>query len=129
MDKLVKVFHENYSLSVNLGVDVAIAIPKNDLEEIIRIISESLTNIVKHSQTDVAIVKVSLDDVLSITIIDYGVGFNVKWGIKKSNHFGLNAIIERVEKLGGTTNIFSHAGEGTRIDIKIPKKLRWQHGE
>lgn len=127
LDKLTKVFYENYGLSVNIKVGANMTLPQEPLDEILRIISEALTNVVKHSKTDVAIVKISLDDFLNIDIIDYGVGFNVRAGESKKNHFGLNSIYERVEKLEGKVHIDSHVSEGTRIQIKIPQKLRWQN--
>ncbi|MBM7435930.1 sensor histidine kinase [Leuconostoc rapi] len=127
LDKLTKVFYENYGLSVNIKVSANMTLPQATLDEILRIISEALTNVVKHSKTDVAIVKISLDDFLNIDIIDYGVGFNVRAGESKKNHFGLNSIYERVEKLKGKVYIDSHVSEGTRIQVKIPQKLRWQN--
>ncbi|WP_242651989.1 MULTISPECIES: sensor histidine kinase [Leuconostoc] len=127
LDKLTKVFYENYGLSVNIKVGANMTLPQEPLDEILRIISEALTNVVKHSKTDVAIVKISLDDFLNIDIIDYGVGFNVRAGESKKNHFGLNSIYERVEKLKGKVHIDSHVSEGTRIQVKIPQKLRWQN--
>lgn len=127
LDQLAKVFYENYGLSVNIKIGSEIKLPQDYLEEILKIMSEALTNIVKHSKTDVAIVKISLDDVLYIEVIDYGIGFNVGTGERKVNHFGLNSIYERVANLKGQVKIDSHVGEGTKVKISIPTKLRWQN--
>ncbi|WP_337090276.1 sensor histidine kinase [Leuconostoc pseudomesenteroides] len=127
LDKLAKVFYENYGLSVNVKASAIIKLPQETLEEVMRIISEALTNVVKHSKTDFAIVKIDLDDFLNIEIIDYGAGFNVAAGERKKQHFGLHSIYERVQVLQGEVTIDSHVGEGTRVKVKIPQKLRWQN--
>lgn len=127
LDKLAKVFYENYGLSVNVKVSSIIKLPQETLEEVMRIISEALTNVVKHSKTDFAIVKIDLDDFLNIEIIDYGAGFNVTAGERKKQHFGLHSIYERSQVLQGEVIIDSHVGEGTRVKIQIPQKLRWQN--
>lgn len=127
LDKLAKVFYENYGLSVNVKVSEIIKLPQETLEEVMRIISEGLTNVVKHSKTDFAIVKIYLDNFLNIEIIDYGAGFNVAAGERKKQHFGLHSIYERVQELQGEVTIDSHVGEGTRVKVKIPQNLRWQN--
>ncbi|GMA69037.1 histidine kinase [Leuconostoc litchii] len=127
LNQLGKVFYENYGLNVNIKTSTEIKLPHDYLEEILKIISESLTNIVKHAKTDVAIVKISFQNYLAIEIVDYGVGFNVSNGERKENHFGLNAIYERVEMLNGQVKIDSHIGEGTKVNISFPAKLRWQN--
>ncbi|MEX0380550.1 sensor histidine kinase [Leuconostoc sp. MS02] len=127
LEALGKVFYENYDLIVKFKISSEITLPQTMYDEVARIISEALSNIVKHAKTDVAIVKVTLDKTLDINIVDYGVGFNVDSGKKKYKHFGLHAIDERVKKLNGLLTINSHSGEGTEIHVQIPKKLRWQN--
>lgn len=126
LESLGKVFYENYGLSVKLRVD-DVELPSDIYENISRIIAEALTNIVKHAQTDFAIIKISMNQKLIIEIIDFGVGFNVQRGKKKTKHFGIDTMTERVAELDGSVDIKSHAGEGTTIKIIIPVALRWQN--
>ncbi|MGB2578003.1 sensor histidine kinase, partial [Leuconostoc suionicum] len=129
LELLSKVFYENYGLSVRIKSTSDMRVSEDVYEEVSRIISESLTNVVRHSKTDVAIVKIDMDDQLRISIIDYGVGFNVENGKRKHKHFGLKSIQERVEQLEGKLLVKSHIGEGTEIQIQIPTKLRWQNDQ
>lgn len=129
LELLSKVFYENYGLSVRIKSTSDMRVSEDVYEEVSRIISESLTNVVRHCKTDVAIVKIDMDDQLRISIIDYGVGFNVENGKRKHKHFGLKSIQERVEQLEGKLLVKSHIGEGTEIQIQIPTKLRWQNDQ
>jgi NarL family two-component system sensor histidine kinase LiaS len=58
---------------------------------------------------------------LTLTIIDDGVGFDVKsaWG----KGLGLVSIGERVEAIGGTFEILSKPGSGTRVEVRVPLSL------
>jgi signal transduction histidine kinase len=55
---------------------------------------------------------------LSLTIIDDGVGFDVEsaWG----KGLGLVSISERLEAIGGTFEILSKPGAGTRVEVRVP---------
>ena len=50
---------------------------------------------------------------------DNGVGFVVA-ATEGSSHYGLKGMKERVQKLGGTLDIASAPGKGTKIEIAIP---------
>jgi signal transduction histidine kinase len=50
---------------------------------------------------------------------DNGVGFIVA-ATEGSSHYGLKGMKERVQKLGGTLDIETAPGKGTRIEIQIP---------
>ena len=53
------------------------------------------------------------------TLGDNGVGFAVA-AVEGGNHYGIKGMKERIYKLGGTLEIESAPGKGTRIDIQIP---------
>lgn len=79
-------------------------------------------NIVKHSHSDFALIKIQEnDDELVIQIIDYGAGFDVKQGKKRMKHFGLQGMHERVSELGGKIDVESKIREGTTVTIRLPK--------
>ncbi|PSQ97550.1 MAG: hypothetical protein BRD55_01375 [Bacteroidetes bacterium SW_9_63_38] len=84
------------------------------------IIQEALINVSLHADTDEAHVVITSDEHrLSLHILDEGRGFDV------SNHdddksFGLEGIRRRVERLNGTFELASTAGEGTRLSIVLP---------
>jgi PAS domain S-box-containing protein len=94
-----------------------------------RTIRELLNNAHRHSGVNYARVDVtSRDDMLVIRVEDDGCGFD---GTErhtlphKGAQFGLFSIREGVGLLGGTLEIDSMTGQGTRIDVRLPI----DHGE
>lgn len=96
---------------------------------IFRIVQESLNNVRKHAHArNVAINLAHSNKNLTLYIYDDGKGFNMEEANKKiedtSSGFGLYSMKERVELLGGIFEVKSNIGEGTRININIPLKLK-----
>jgi len=87
---------------------------------VFRAIQELLYNTARHSQA--ATVKVQLDmgdNDIKVSVDDDGKGFDVDASNEKSG-MGLKVIGDRVEMLGGTFDIDSVVGQGTRIVFQIP---------
>jgi PAS domain S-box-containing protein len=82
------------------------------------VVSEALTNVVKHSGAQGAQVAARVDNgALRVEIRDNGVG-----GADPSRGSGLTGLRDRVEALGGTIQITSPAGSGTSLVVDIPIK-------
>jgi PAS domain S-box-containing protein len=82
------------------------------------VVSEALTNAVKHSGASRAEVRARVDDgLLRVEIRDDGVG-----GADASQGSGLIGLRDRVEALGGTIEIASPRGSGTSVLVDIPIK-------
>jgi len=84
-----------------------------------RVVQEALQNAVKYSGgRHVAVSMRGGPDGLMLSIADDGAGFEVNgaWG----QGLGLISMRERLEALGGTFQILSTPGAGTRIDIAVP---------
>jgi signal transduction histidine kinase len=80
------------------------------------IVSESLTNAVKHAQASVVELHVDYrDDTLSLAIRDDGIG-----GADPSSGSGLIGLKDRVEALGGTISVTSPPGHGTMLRVVLP---------
>lgn len=95
-----------YNLSDTLGLAVY------------RIIQESLTNIVRHSQADHVDIKIDqTDDKVQLTIADNGQGMDKSQTVTGLGHIGMR---ERVQALGGTFDIESAPGEGVTIVAELP---------
>ena len=97
-------------------------------------VSESLTNAIKHSQASVVSITIEADYagdsferrhgpqrrlLLHATIADDGVG-----GADPSSGSGLTGLVDRVEALGGRFVLDSPRGGGTRISIEMPLETR-----
>ena len=87
---------------------------------------EAMHNALKHaspSHLDVRVVAADGGTSIDLTIRDDGAGFNpVGQAGPNSGHFGLEGMRERIEKFGGTLQIESAPGHGTRVHAIIPLK-------
>jgi two-component system, NarL family, sensor histidine kinase DegS len=87
-----------------------------------RAIQELLGNAARHSQA--SLVKVILDlgeDRVRVSVDDNGKGFDPD-SIQQGNSLGLKLIRERAEMLGGSFEIDSAVGKGTRILFAVPAR-------
>ena len=89
---------------------------------VIRVIQESLTNVRKHAGAKRALVHASIDDGMAVFCVDDdGRGFDVGHTVfNRDGGFGLEAMRERMELIGGTLSIDSAPGRGTRIVARVP---------
>ena len=79
-----------------------------------RIVQESLRNVVQHSKSEDADVTVtSLPDGLTLSIRDYGIGFDPNR--VRERGLGLVSLRERVRRFDGTLSIQSEPGTGTDV--------------
>ena len=86
-----------------------------------RIAQEAFTNIVRHARAKRILVELAVvDNQLELTVTDDGVGFYAG-----PNHqgFGLLSMQERAELAGGSLDIDSAPGQGTRIFAQFPITL------
>jgi signal transduction histidine kinase len=99
--------------------NVPALLPRNVTLCLFRIAQEALQNIVKHSSAhDVSIELVGTDRELTLTIVDDGTGFDEDTMTSKG--LGLISMGERLEGVGGSLNIRSRPGAGTRLEIAVP---------
>jgi PAS domain S-box-containing protein len=85
-----------------------------------RIIQELINNILKHSQATQAKVEVSCKrNIISITVQDNGIGFDLKSKATKTKGIGLTGIRNRVKLLDGVMNVETAPNAGTSIKIQL----------
>ena len=108
-------------LTVDFHVEGEGRLPREQQEGLLRIVQESLNNVLKHAQTDRAVVTLKvMEGKASLLIEDRGVGFDTSFVEPRDGHLGLASIRERTEMQGGTLKIESSPGEGTRIIVEVP---------
>ena len=89
-------------------------------EGLYRIFQESLTNVARHSQAKVAVVKLERKNAnIILTINDNGVGFDEKKA-KEKRTLGLLGMKERATGIGGSYQISGKPGKGTTIIVTVP---------
>lgn len=89
-----------------------------------RIVQEGLTNIAKHARATECHVRLTrLTDRLLLEVEDNGIGFidDIDRPIV-ARGLGLVSVRERAARLGGTFNILSNPGEGTRLIVTFPER-------
>ena len=89
---------------------------------IYRLVQEALTNIAKHANTGRAHTRiVEGEGKVSVEIVDEGAGFDPG---EFTRGFGLVGMRERVELVGGSLEIDSRPGAGTRVTATLPVRHR-----
>lgn len=95
-------------------------------KQLLMIISEALTNIQRHAEAENVSLHFCADqDSLHVTIEDDGRGFQPEM-IKGRHHLGLRIMRTRAERSGGTVDIVSSLGKGTRVNACFPLGEREQ---
>lgn len=89
-------------------------------EAIYRVAQEALHNAVKHARAVSASVTLELDadEGIQLEVIDDGLGFDPEGDFP--GHLGLKSMRERTARLGGTLEVESAPGRGTRVRARIP---------
>lgn len=96
-------------------------LPESLLLTVYRIVEEALSNVMKHASASTVDIYLDVETgpTLTVAVRDDGVG------LVDSNPavgFGFGMISARVEDAGGTWEIKSEPGRGTRLDVKLPVK-------
>ena len=84
---------------------------------LLRVVSEALTNAVRHGRAERVQVALNNGDGLLLRISDDGVGFDVESPL--GSGFGLVSMRERIQGLGGEFRISSEPGAGTIVEARI----------
>lgn len=124
IDRYVKSISDQFNVEVNLAVSGQQRRLESYLEVMIfRAIQEMTGNAIHHNYDNIAKLKIkvqlSIDDrFIRVTVSDNGKGFHPESA--ESTGIGLKLIRERVEILGGTFEIDSAIGQGSKVSFQIP---------
>lgn len=118
----VGLFERQTSIAVDLEITLSAARLSGELETaIFRVVQEALTNVARHAGSPRASVTITRDDAhVLVEIVDRGQGFDVERAMARRESIGLTGIAERVSLAGGTLEIFSRPGVGTRVHASFP---------
>lgn len=111
------------------GIKASIHIPEPEIAvdnprstAIFRIFQEALTNIARHSQaTELKVSLIEGQNTIYLTVIDNGIGID-KSDLEDKSAFGLMGIKERISFFNGSARISGKQGEGTSIEVSLPKQ-------
>jgi len=97
------------------------ALPPKAEVQLLRVVQEALTNVRKHAAA--SLVRIELRDVNGtpvLSVVDDGTGFDpTSVTASLAGGFGLRSMRERVELLGGTLDVDTAPGDGTRIVARL----------
>jgi signal transduction histidine kinase len=121
----VEGFSQRSGIRVLLHIDAGLGRLEQDVETaLFRVLQESLNNVHRHSESEMAEVGIEVEDGKVLTTIrDFGVGFDsqhlreVKNG--RSRGVGLTGLRERISALGGSFEVTA-ADPGTLIKVALP---------
>ncbi len=106
--------------------------PQRVCREILRIVQEGLVNVRKHSGARHALVRLGLNqEKWSLTVEDDGKGFPFagRYNQNQMEEAGKGPMIikERVRLIAGELTVESNPGQGTRLEISVPKSGEVSH--
>jgi signal transduction histidine kinase len=109
--------------AVDLDISCYRAQPVDTEMELFRIVQEALNNVVKHARAKRVGVQLCAGSTeLLVVVLDDGCGFAppVPGSGTKSGGIGLSTMRERALHLGGTLEVQSTPGAGTRVAARLP---------
>jgi two-component system sensor histidine kinase DegS len=121
----IKRYADTFKEQTGLDINITVSGQERRLESyvevmIFRALQELLGNAARHSQASMLKVLVDIgDSAVKVNVDDNGKGFDPEI-LKQGNSLGLNLIRDRVEMLGGTFEMDSVIGKGTRITFTVP---------
>jgi len=108
-----------FQIELQCAVDTH-ELPIDIEKELYFTLREGVLNAVRHARaSEIRLSLARSPSGYQAILSDNGVGFVVA-ATEGSSHYGLKGMKERVQKLGGTLDIASAPGKGTKIEIAIP---------
>lgn len=105
-------------VSLDMPDEEVAALPQGQQVVLLRAAQESLANVRKHAGATRVLITLGMSaDGVVIEISDDGTGFEP---LAPATGFGLAAMRGRVEESGGTVQVDSAPGRGTRVQVLIP---------
>jgi len=114
-------FEKRFSIRTSFNSpDFGTTLPEAMKTGLFRIFQESLTNVARHSRAKKVTVTLSRENgsvILSVT--DDGVGFD-KQNVANKKTLGILGMKERTSMIGGSYEIISKLGKGTKVVVTVP---------
>jgi signal transduction histidine kinase len=115
-------WREQSGVTAELTMDPEIDIPSQVELQLLRIVQEALSNVRKHSGATMAYIELRREsDMIVAEVRDDGSGFDpTHRELAELPRFGLAIMRERAEGIGGSLELISSAGNGTRVRAELP---------
>ncbi|WP_275558882.1 GAF domain-containing protein [Streptomyces sp. 5-6(2022)] len=115
----VEALRARYGIATEAELDAEPETTPEAKHALYRIAQESLHNVAKHARArNVRLHLLNEPGAVTLTVADDGVGFDCKGSFP--GHLGLLSMRERAREVGGTLNVDSRPGQGSRIRARVP---------
>jgi signal transduction histidine kinase len=96
-------------------------LPYSLQEALYHIVQEALNNVIRHAHAQSVGVCLELaENAIQLRVSDDGIGFDPQ-NADESSGLGLRGMRERVQRIGGSVQITSAPGKGTRVTVSVPR--------
>ncbi len=121
ISRYIEAFKEQAGMDIRLTITGLEHRLESYLEVLIfRAIQELLSNAARFSQASQIKVQIDANEAMvKVSVEDNGRGFDVE-SISEQGGMGLKVIRDRMDMLGGTIDITSSQGQGTRVSFQVP---------
>ena len=105
------------------GGTIDTGLPPEHEHELLRIAQEAVSNAVRHAHPKTVKIKLQEEaNHIELTIIDDGIGMEEGPERCTNMGFGLENMSERAKAIGGLWTLVSKPGQGTCINVRVPKR-------
>lgn len=112
-------------VTVTLAIDGAEYLDREQEALVYRVAQEAVRNVIAYAHADSLRVDVTVDDgVARLVVSDDGRGFDPELRTQRlaEGHLGLSLVEELAQDAGGSLEITSREGEGTRVELEVPAR-------
>ncbi len=126
LTKAVRRLVDDFSASTGLEAlyvhdDSVSPVPPDLATCVYRIAQESLNNVARHARaTEVEVELICEEDLISLSIRDNGIGFDLEQMAQTSPRLGLLSMKERARLVHGTLDVVTAPGQGTHMQVQVP---------
>jgi len=131
LESLVQRSRVNYGLTCVAELEsMPPQLPPEIEDTVFQAVRELLFNVAKHARAkQVRVILRAEEQRMIVEVADDGNGFTPTPPSRLDPHgggFGLPSIRERLSRIGGSMHVDSAPGEGTRVLVTCPIKIRWE---
>jgi signal transduction histidine kinase len=119
---LAKALTDRANLRLELDLDEEADASPEVRENLLRIVSEAISNAIRHGAASMIRIELHDDHGLRLSIADDGSGFDpdrAQNGGPEPGGFGLRSMGERARRLDGNLRVRSRAGTGTEVEVVL----------
>ncbi|MBD3107028.1 sensor histidine kinase [Bacillus sp. AGMB 02131] len=118
MEELLVELMQKVPMKITWKIE-SVELDKGVEDQLFRILQESLSNTLRHSQaSSLEVYLVKREGMVIMIVSDDGVGFDLE--TSRTGSYGLQNMHERALEVGGTFKIVSVKNKGTRLEVKVP---------